>query len=87
MNRRWHPVRPLSIALLLSLRKSVEGVDETANRPPEAVGVIPALTLTAGGAAVSASVARYFRDPDGDRLIYQAESNDAATVVGTRMEN
>ena len=53
----------------------------TANRPPETVGAIPALTVAAGGQAVSASVARYFHDPEGDQLIYEAESRDEATVT------
>ncbi len=53
----------------------------TANRPPETVGAIPALTLTAGGTAVSASVARFFHDPDGDQLTYEAASSDGATVT------
>ena len=59
----------------------------TANRPPETIGAIPALTLTAGGTAVSASVARYFHDPDGDRLIYEAESSDAATVTALALSD
>ena len=53
------------------------------NRPPRAVGSIPARTLTVGSAAVSVNVAPYFTDPDGDALTYSASSNRTG-IVGAR---
>ena len=38
------------------------------NRPPTAVGTIPAQTLTENGAVRRANLAGYFSDPDGDPL-------------------
>lgn len=55
------------------------------NRAPEAVGTIPAQTLTPGQ-WVSFSVSSYFRDPDGEALSFSATTSDTAvasvTVVG-----
>ena len=48
------------------------------NRMPQAVGSIPANTILAGE-SMSLNAAAYFRDPDGDELIYSATSAD--TVV------
>lgn len=45
------------------------------NRAPEAVGSIPAQTVTEGGTKTVA-LRSYFRDPDGDPLTYTAESTD-----------
>ena len=50
------------------------------NQPPRATGSIPAQTLTVGGRAVSVNVARYFTDPDGDRLTYTASSSRSGIV-------
>ena len=50
------------------------------NRPPRASGSVPAQTLTVGGAATSVDVARYFTDPDGDRLTYTARSSRTGVV-------
>ena len=50
------------------------------NRTPEAVGFIPPKTLTAGRNADAMSVARYFRDPDGDPLTYSARSDRPGIV-------
>ena len=47
----------------------------TTNRPPRAMGSVPAQTLAVGGAARSVDVARYFTDPDGDRLTYTGRSS------------
>ena len=62
---------------------------ETPNRAPEAVGTIPAQTLTTGQTA-TVDVASYFRDPDGDALSYTAASSNAAiataTMSGTSVE-
>ena len=51
------------------------------NRSPEPVAMIPAQTLTAGGAALGVSVAGYFRDPDDDPLSYEAASSDGARAT------
>ena len=53
---------------------------QPSNRAPEAVGAIPAQTLTAGGSAGSVDVAPYFRDPDNDPLTYAAASSSTRTV-------
>ena len=50
------------------------------NRPPRATGSVPAQTLTAGGSSASVNVARYFTDPDGDRLTYTARSSRTGVV-------
>ncbi|WP_419938184.1 Ig-like domain-containing protein [Candidatus Palauibacter sp.] len=52
---------------------------EAANQAPEAVGTIPAQTITAGQAA-TVDVAGFFSDPDGDALTYTAASSDEAVV-------
>ena len=54
--------------------------DGGTNRPPRPTGSIPAQTLTVGGAATSLNVARYFTDPDGDRLTYSAASSRTVIV-------
>lgn len=53
------------------------------NRAPEAVGAIPAQTLTAGGSARSVNAAGYFRDPDGDALSYTVRSTRSSVVAAT----
>ena len=58
------------------------------NRPPVAVGTIPARTLTAGE-TITVEVASYFGDPDGDPLTYAASTSSASvasvTVSGTTL--
>ena len=51
------------------------------NQHPEAVGTIPEQTVNVGS-SVTVDVARFFRDPDGDDLEYEAETffTDRATV-------
>ena len=49
------------------------------NRPPAAVGTIPARTVTAGE-TVSVDVASYFSDPDGDPLTYEASTASASVA-------
>ncbi len=49
------------------------------NRAPEAVGTIPARTLTVGDTA-TVDVSSHFRDPDGDALTYAAASSNADVV-------
>ena len=61
----------------LMATQSISVTVEAANRAPEAVGTIPAQTITAGQQA-TLDVSSYFSDPDEDTLSYQAAtSNDA----------
>ena len=59
---------------------------EAVNRPPEAVGSIPAESITVGETE-RVFVRSYFSDPDGDRLEYEVASSNSgvatATVSGT----
>ncbi len=57
--------------------------DGGTNQPPRAIGSIPAQTLTVGGGSTSVNVARYFTDPDGDRLTYTARSSRTGVVRAT----
>ena len=56
-----------------------------ANRPPLAIGTIPAATLFVEE-TITVDVSAYFRDPDGDRLTYDATVSPgnlaSATVAG-----
>ena len=62
-------------------------VGPPANRPPEAVGVLPAVTLGVDEAPVMVEVSGAFRDPDGDALTYGAASSSpsiaSVAVVGS----
>ena len=49
------------------------------NRAPEAVGEIPAQTVSAGETA-TVDVSSYFSDPDGDALSYTAASSNAGVA-------
>ena len=49
-------------------------------RAPQAVGAIPAQTLTAGGNPRQVDIAPFFQDPDNDPLTYSAESSDPGAV-------
>ena len=64
-------------------------VGPAANRPPEVVGVLAALTLGVDDAAVTVEVTSAFRDPDGDALSYGATSSApdvvTARAAGTRV--
>ena len=51
-----------------------------ANQAPEALGAIPAQTLTEGD-AVTLDVSSFFSDPEGEELTYTAESSDAEVVA------
>ncbi|WP_420461613.1 Ig-like domain-containing protein [Candidatus Palauibacter sp.] len=66
----------------LTATQSAELTVEAANRAPEAVGAIPAQTMTAGD-EVTVDVSSFFSDPDGDELTYTAESSDAAVVAAS----
>ena len=51
-----------------------------ANQAPEALGAIPAQTMTEGD-AVTLDVSPFFSDPEGEELTYTAESSNAAAVA------
>ncbi len=51
-----------------------------ANRSPEAVGSLAALTRRVADGAATVAVAAAFRDPDGDTLTYGAESSATAVA-------
>ena len=51
-----------------------------ANQAPEALGAIPARTMTEGD-AVTLDVSPFFSDPEGEELTYTAESSDADAVT------
>ena len=55
-------------------------VTPPANRPPEAVGVLPPVTLGVDDSAVTVDVGSAFRDPDGDVLTYRAVSSSPAVA-------
>ena len=58
----------------LSAAQSFVVTVDSSNRPPEPVGTLAPLTIGVDEAAVSVEVSGAFRDPDGDRLTYTAES-------------
>ena len=53
----------------------------TVNLPPETVEAIPAQTLAMRGFKALVDVSLYFRDPEGDPLIYAVESSNPAVVT------
>ena len=59
------------------------------NQPPEPVGALPPLTMEVDDAPVTVDAAGAFRDPDGDRLTYGANSSRPAvagvSVSGSRV--
>ena len=69
----------------LTATQTVAVTVETGNRPPEAVGRIPSISVPVGGSE-SVNVSAYFSDPDGDALTYSAVSSlpglAAASVSG-----
>ena len=54
---------------------------EVANRPPEAVGRLPALSLRVSAGVRSVNVSGAFEDPDGDALAYEASSSDPSVAT------
>ena len=64
-------------------------VGPAANRPPEPVGTLAALTIGLDESAVPVDVAGAFRDPDGDPLTYGASSSSpsvaSVSVLGSRV--
>ena len=71
-----------SVSLTFTARRG-SSPPPSGNRAPEAVGAIPAQTLTAGGSARNVNAAGYFRDPDGDALSYTARSSRSSVVAVT----
>lgn len=55
---------------------------EAANRAPEAVGTIPAQTMSVGQTA-TVDVSSFFTDPDGNELIYAAESSNTDIITAS----
>ena len=55
------------------------------NRPPEVADSIPALELVAGDSAI-VNLPTYFSDPDGDTLVFTAESADHGVATATVSE-
>ncbi len=64
----------------LSAMHSVSVTVRGRNRAPEAVGTIPEQKVTAGESTM-VNLSRYFSDPDGDALTYDAASNDTSVVT------
>ena len=54
---------------------------EVANRPPEAVGRLPALSLRVSVGVRSVNVSGAFEDPDRDALAYEGSSSDPSVVT------
>ncbi len=76
------PAPPMTYeGLNTALGSSLVLFGEVVNRAPEAVGTIPAQTLTEGGDAVTVDVSSYFSDPDNDPLTYEAVSSDEDVVT------
>ena len=67
-------------ATVLALAASAAPAAAQDLRAPEAVGSIPARTISAGEAALIELV-RFFTDPNGDALAYAATVSDAATAT------
>ena len=51
------------------------------NRAPVTVGTIPDQTVDVVGTAPTVDLSTYFSDPDGDTLVYQANSSDTSIVT------
>ena len=67
-----------------SATEPVEDPDEPVqNLAPDRVGSINDRTLTVGGEPARVDAARYFSDPDGDDLTYQASSSDDGVATVT----
>ena len=66
----------------LSARQDVRVTVDTPNRPPEAVEMLGPRGLPAGDAD-TLDVSPYFRDPDGDSLVYAAATTDPDIAVAS----
>ena len=53
------------------------------NKPPNAVGSIPARTMELGSGTVSVNASFNFLDPEGAKLTYTASSSDVSLVTAT----
>ena len=80
---------PLSQTSIQTHIPTLEGrgvrVDFTAsaNQAPQAIGTIPAQTLTVGGSAANVDVSANFRDLDTATLTYTATSDDTAVATAS----
>ncbi len=72
---------PIRARHVTELRAAVVALETAPNRAPEAVGAVPAQTLTVGGGSEAVDVAPYFDDPDRDPLTYDAASSDTGVVT------
>ena len=66
----------------LSATQAVGVTVDPANQAPRAVGSIPGREMGVGQYA-AIEVSSYFADPDGDSLVYAAESSDAAVGLAS----
>ncbi len=80
-------VKPLRLILMAALFGTLAGCETPStvppappNRPPVAVGSIPAVIVQVDR-AVTVDAAEYFTDPDGDGLAYAASSSDSSRVT------
>ena len=60
---------------------------ELSNRAPFALRAIPWQRLRAGAAGPTFAASSYFRDPDGDELAYEVETDDPGVASVTVMES
>ena len=73
---------PFLLVLLVACGDTSIEPPAPSNQAPAASGTIPGQSLEAGG-SVTLSVASYFRDPDGDPLVYAATTSSAAVVTAS----
>ena len=66
---------------LIAMQTFTVTVSPPSNRPPEPVGVLPAVMLGVDDSALTVDVAAAFRDPDGDALTYGATTSSPAVVT------
>jgi hypothetical protein len=78
----------MAIAVVVVVYSCDGGAEPQANRPPKAVGSIPAQEVAATDTA-RVDLSSYFDDPDGDQLTYNALSYDRtvadASVAGATL--
>ena len=71
-----------SLVLLLACGDTAIDPPPPSNQAPVAAGSIPGQSMEVGG-SVTMSVVPYFRDPDGDALVYEAATSSAAVVTAS----